>query len=429
MKKALALVFLLVASVGSAQTTPTQNIFLFNADPWTCNAAQEGSIYGNIVSHVLRYCNGSAWVNYAVGSSISGTANTVAKFTGASSIGNSTITDDGTVVTVNTRSQLWSAVSSNNTQNFLRITGTLPDNTGTTPATGASGVVLDLTSAATSANNGSQRGLDVRFAANYVGSGPSFGMKSVDLVESVPVSQTIGEFGDHGVVGQSGLNSGGVKRVGVAGVVVTPNAAGLIIGVEGSTGGSTLGVGTSTNAIGGLFGAASGTNNVGVYAGLKGYGGTYPSFTSAALIVDNDVVAAPILIWRDNGTVKGLADDGGALYSFNALVANTTTLTTTLATSGSGSGAVVTNTGDADGSTVTILNDPTGGGVWEEAVTVAQTVTWQPSAGETLYLGSSTCTTITSSTIGTVVRYRVAAGGSGGAIFGSLLSGSATCSP
>src|SRR5262245_38459375 len=52
-------------------------------------------------NQVLQW-NGSSWVCAAVISSASGTTNTVAKFTGASSLGNSGITDDGSIITIPT---------------------------------------------------------------------------------------------------------------------------------------------------------------------------------------------------------------------------------------------------------------------------------------------------------------------------------------
>lgn len=74
-----------------------------------------------------------------------------------------------------------------------------------------------------------------------------------------------------------------------------------------------------------------------------------------------------------------------------------------------------TNTGDTDGATITLLNDPTVGAVWHVAVTVAQTITIAPSAGESLYMGTDQCnTSMTANAIGATVTIRAVSGGSGG---------------
>lgn len=101
---------------------------------------------------------------------------------------------------------------------------------------------------------------------------------------------------------------------------------------------------------------------------------------------------------------------------------------TTFTTTGLESGGLITNTGDADGATITLLNDPTAG-VWHEfAVTAAFTFTIQPSAGETLYLLDTACATISSSTVGGILHVVAATGGSG-AIWVSQATGSWTCTP
>ncbi len=69
---------------------------------------------------------------------------------------------------------------------------------------------------------------------------------------------------------------------------------------------------SATNIGGAFFAANAGTSpiRVGVFAGLMS---TAPTLTDAALIADNGAVAAPIAIFRDNGTAVVTIADGGAM--------------------------------------------------------------------------------------------------------------------
>jgi hypothetical protein len=95
---ALALAAVLCA-LPAAAVPKAQYVWLSAVDPFTCNAMQEGAIYHNTTNHKYYYCNASAWTEVGAGS-LSGTINTLAKFTSSSTIGNSSITDNGTTVTV-----------------------------------------------------------------------------------------------------------------------------------------------------------------------------------------------------------------------------------------------------------------------------------------------------------------------------------------
>lgn len=87
-----------------------------------------------------------------------------------------------------------------------------------------------------------------------------------------------------------------------------------------------------------------------------------------------------------------------------------------------------TNTGDADGSSIGLLNDPTVGTVYHVAVTAAQTITVTAAAGETLKFGSSTCgTSLTSNTVGSAVTIVAATGGSGAIWITVASTGTWTC--
>lgn len=91
---------------------------------------------------------------------------------------------------------------------------------------------------------------------------------------------------------------------------------------------------------------------------------------------------------------------------------------------------VYTNTGDTDGSSITLLNDPNIGSVIHVAVTVAQTITISPSAGESLYLGSSVCnTSITSNVIGSTITIFAATAGSGALWMSKGPTGTWVCNP
>ena len=92
------------------------------------------------------------------------------------------------------------------------------------------------------------------------------------------------------------------------------------------------------------------------------------------------------------------------------------------------SNELYTNTGDADGSTITLLNDPTAGITYRVAVTASQTITIAASAGETFQYGASTCgTSLTSNTVGSAVTITAAVGGSGGIWVTTTTVGVWTC--
>jgi hypothetical protein len=99
---------------------------------------------------------------------------------------------------------------------------------------------------------------------------------------------------------------------------------------------------------------------------------------------------------------------GTLLHELNVEVV-TTTKTTTLAESNE----LYTNTGDGDGSTITLLNDPTIGAVYTFVATAAQTITVVASSGETIESSGSTCATSVTLTDGQSVTIVAATAGSG----------------
>jgi hypothetical protein len=87
-----------------------------------------------------------------------------------------------------------------------------------------------------------------------------------------------------------------------------------------------------------------------------------------------------------------------------------------------------TNTGDTDGSTITLRNNPEAGVLYKFAVTTAQTQTIQPSAGETLYFGSSTCATLACATVGCTIEIEAKTSGSGALWMTNKHEGTWVCS-
>jgi len=87
-------------STGTAVQLKKPVIENLSADPSVASSVA-GQVYFNTTSFVLRCFNGTSWSNVGVGTITgTGTTNTLAKFTGTSAIGNSSITDTGTNVTI-----------------------------------------------------------------------------------------------------------------------------------------------------------------------------------------------------------------------------------------------------------------------------------------------------------------------------------------
>lgn len=103
-------------------------------------------------------------------------------------------------------------------------------------------------------------------------------------------------------------------------------------------------------------------------------------------------------------------------------------VTVTKTTTGAEGNETYTNTGDTDGSAITLIDNPSAGQAWHFAVTAAQTVTIVPSAGESLYLAADQCVvSITSNTIGSTLTIRAVVGGSGGVFMTFGASGTWVC--
>ena len=99
----------------------------------------------------------------------------------------------------------------------------------------------------------------------------------------------------------------------------------------------------------------------------------------------------------------------GAILGLRSVEANAATKAPTAAESGE----VYTNTGDADGSAVTLTDDPTIGLEFILVATAAQTITITAASGETIEANGATCGTSVTLADGDSVWIIAATGGSG----------------
>lgn len=164
------------------------------------------------------------------------------------------------------------------------------------------------------------------------------------------------------------------------------------------------------------FSPASGTPR-GIGFAIKptiNWGGTPGAGNYEALFIDVTETAIPtgenylIRAQVDAGDIFGVTSLGG-IRGRHVVEAVTDTKTTTAAESGE----TYTNTGDADGTTFTLLNDPAIGVHWRFVATVAQTMTIVASSGETIESSGATCGTSITLTDGQSVTLEAATAGSG----------------
>lgn len=131
--------------------------------------------------------------------------------------------------------------------------------------------------------------------------------------------------------------------------------------------------------------------------------------------------------------VLGTAQSWTAAQTFGSRFSGITdiTIVTTTATTSAATGFnLYTNTGDADGATITLQDNPTAGGSWDFAITAAQTLTIVASTGESIVHAGTTCgTSLSSNTVGSTIRIRVAIAGSGGAFYTFGSEGTWVCTP
>jgi hypothetical protein len=152
-----------------------------------------------------------------------------------------------------------------------------------------------------------------------------------------------------------------------------------------------------------LNGAASGVSSTSLaFSGLSA--GTN---TTAAMVV---------------GSGASLTTSGSGTITATSLTLSVSAQTGATYTT-TASDSVITNTGNAGGLAVTLLNDPTAGVTYRICVTAAQSVSIAPSAGESLYFNGSTASSISTSTVGSCVTVLAAVGGSGGRWIVTAFSG------
>lgn len=93
------------------------------------------------------------------------------------------------------------------------------------------------------------------------------------------------------------------------------------------------------------------------------------------------------------------------------------------------SGILFTNTGDGDGSVVTLPDNPTLGTCFEMVANVDQDIDVSPSAGETLRLGASLCSSIGLDAQGDWLKVCAATNGAGAVWMAAALQGTPACTP
>lgn len=149
-----------------------------------------------------------------------------------------------------------------------------------------------------------------------------------------------------------------------------------------------------------------------------------------------NLASGGVLRSNGNGTKLAFPTDGEVNITDNAgtnsaglrakviVEANTATKTPTALESNE----YYTNTGDSDGSAVTLTDDPPVGLRFTVMVTAAQTITITKNTGETLKFGTSTCgTSLTSNAVGSAVTIVASTGGSGAIWIVISTTGTWTC--
>ena len=222
-----------------------------------------------------------------------------------------------------------------------------------------------------------------------------------------------GAFGGLTGITTSGGNATALDFGGTTDATLTRSAAGTMAveGVDLLTTSS-----TNTNVTGKTFRGPSGSCVSPTYS--------FSSDNTRGMLMHGSVGNA-IQFCVGGGTMLTMANSG--MYSYGR---DRIAVTSTATTSNDTSEEMYTNAGDTDGATVTLVNNPaTTYSPWHFAVVVAQTFTIQPSSGETLYLGSSTCSSISSATIGDTMTVQVVTLGSGGAFMAFGATAGWACNP
>lgn len=229
-------------------------------------------------------------------------ANVLVKSDGTNVVA-STITDDATVVTINTRTTARATILTDGTGPALGVTATLPAS--------PSAAVAAMRISATGAGNASQQqnGLSVSVAAGYTG----------DTANSAVV-------GSNATASSVGAPQYGSGVIGVHGIGAAASASGRVnIGVKGSVSGTGAQLGdvgvfgfVERNRQYGVVGLGNGENNgatpTGVLAVAANNAYAFPaSGVGAALIAANGTSTNALFYARDNTTNVFTIEDNGYL--------------------------------------------------------------------------------------------------------------------
>ena len=146
------------ANIGLAASVGSSSYFLGNVGIGTASPAHSVDVAGDINTTVgFKYNGAAASGSYLRGNgtnfvsspiqagdlplAVSGTTNTIAKFTGSNTIGNSLITDDGNVVLISPPTYTYFNSGSVYAQNLLIARGSVYNDGGTLSLNGSNGVV------------------------------------------------------------------------------------------------------------------------------------------------------------------------------------------------------------------------------------------------------------------------------------------------
>lgn len=266
--------------------TATATPYYFSSGSWT---ASSGGSASSIVAGTTTA--GTCASKFVVGdsSNIVQCPSSLAAFTGGAGGGTMTFRD-----------------TAGNAQQTLVITGTTSTGTGT-----QYGVALTITGAGT--GNGLRAGFNSNLVAGYTGTYITYALGGSNTTAGTgTVADLYADGFDSGVFGQAvatttnsrvgvyGRSAGGSLNAGVVGGAAVDKASTQNIGVHGWA------AAASGNAIGGYFAIGNSASFVS------------PALT-AALVVDNRAIAAPIAVFQDNSVTKVQIRDGGTLAGMDAV--------------------------------------------------------------------------------------------------------------
>ncbi len=176
-----------------------------------------------------------------------------------------------------------------------------------TTANGLIGAEFDST--VTGADTGARVAAEGYLHGTYTGTGSTLGLSGYNSVPGSGTSLYVDTANFNAGFWGAAVGAGTGYNVGVYGVGNASSS--LNIGMFGSA--PTHGFSASLPRIGVMGNAESTTMQIGGYFSLRATSAAIPTFTSAALIADNDNETSPIFLARDNGTAVFTIADGGAV--------------------------------------------------------------------------------------------------------------------